>query len=185
MLSSATAISTTALLSSRGTRSLGVSVVRCSSSPTPQNGGALKAKGPVIIELPLEQIRRPLLRTRNNDPEKVKELMASIADIGLQEPVSLSLYEQNWDQCLIFLGLFAFEGDSYLGTIQMPRFRKIISVSKILNLLLLQIDVLEVEGFYYGFSGCHRYEAHQRLGLPTIRCKVRRGTKDTLRHHLR
>ncbi|BBN07126.1 sulfiredoxin [Marchantia polymorpha subsp. ruderalis] len=133
MLSSATAISTTALLSSRGTRSLGVSVVRCSSSPTPQNGGALKAKGPVIIELPLEQIRRPLLRTRNNDPEKVKELMASIADIGLQEP----------------------------------------------------IDVLEVEGFYYGFSGCHRYEAHQRLGLPTIRCKVRRGTKDTLRHHLR
>ncbi|OAE20543.1 hypothetical protein AXG93_948s1510 [Marchantia polymorpha subsp. ruderalis] len=96
-------------------------------------GGALKAKGPVIIELPLEQIRRPLLRTRNNDPEKVKELMASIADIGLQEP----------------------------------------------------IDVLEVEGFYYGFSGCHRYEAHQRLGLPTIRCKVRRGTKDTLRHHLR
>ena len=32
-----------------------------------------------------------------------------------------------------------------------------------------------------GFSGCHRYEAHQRLGLPTIRCKVRRGTKETLR----
>ncbi|XP_015577549.1 uncharacterized protein LOC8289489 isoform X3 [Ricinus communis] len=50
---------------------------------------------------------------------------------------------------------------------------------------LLQIDVLEVDGVYYGFSGCHRYEAHQRLGLPTIRCKVRRGTKETLRHHLR
>ncbi|KAL2902288.1 Sulfiredoxin chloroplastic/mitochondrial [Bienertia sinuspersici] len=33
------------------------------------------------------------------------------------------------------------------------------------------IDVLEVDGVYYGFSGCHRYEAHQRLGLPTIRCK--------------
>lgn len=32
-----------------------------------------------------------------------------------------------------------------------------------------------------GFSGCHRYEAHQRLGLPTIRCKIRRGTKETLR----
>uniref|UniRef100_A0A6N2MJX6 Sulfiredoxin n=1 Tax=Salix viminalis TaxID=40686 RepID=A0A6N2MJX6_SALVM len=33
----------------------------------------------------------------------------------------------------------------------------------------------------HGFSGCHRYEAHQRLGLPTIRCKIRRGTKETLR----
>ncbi|GAY49111.1 hypothetical protein CUMW_116780 [Citrus unshiu] len=45
----------------------------------------------------------------------------------------------------------------------------------------MQIDVIEVDGNYYGFSGCHRYEAHQRLGLPTIRCKVRRGTKETLR----
>uniref|UniRef100_A0A453QVT8 sulfiredoxin n=1 Tax=Aegilops tauschii subsp. strangulata TaxID=200361 RepID=A0A453QVT8_AEGTS len=52
-------------------------------------------------------------------------------------------------------------------------------------LLKFQIDVLEVDGVYYGFSGCHRYEAHQRLGLPTIRCKVRRGTKETLRHHMR
>lgn len=47
--------------------------------------------------------------------------------------------------------------------------------------LQVPIDVLEVDGVYYGFSGCHRYEAHQRLGLPTIRCKVRRGTKETLR----
>jgi len=29
------------------------------------------------------------------------------------------------------------------------------------------IDVLEVDGQYYGFSGCHRYEACQRLGLET------------------
>ncbi|CAM6019513.1 unnamed protein product [Sphagnum balticum] len=92
-----------------------------------------KKKGPIIAELPLEQIRRPLLRTRNNNPEKVQQLMDSIADIGLQEP----------------------------------------------------IDILEVEGVYYGFSGCHRYEAHQKLGLPTIRCKIRRGTRETLRHHLR
>ncbi|KAF3450024.1 hypothetical protein FNV43_RR06103 [Rhamnella rubrinervis] len=89
--------------------------------------------GPVIVELPLDKIRRPLMRTRANDPTKVKELMDSIAEIGLQVP----------------------------------------------------IDVLEVDGAYYGFSGCHRYEAHQKLGLPTIRCKVRRGTKETLRHHLR
>jgi len=33
-----------------------------------------------------------------------------------------------------------------------------------------------------GFSGCHRYEAHQKLGLPTIRCKIRKGTKETLRY---
>ncbi|KAK9989363.1 hypothetical protein SO802_029602 [Lithocarpus litseifolius] len=85
--------------------------------------------GPVIVELPLDKIRRPLMRTRANDPHKVKELMDSIQEIGLQVP----------------------------------------------------IDVLEVDGVYYGFSGCHRYEAHQRLGLPKIRCKVRRGTKETLR----
>ncbi|XP_012065954.1 sulfiredoxin, chloroplastic/mitochondrial [Jatropha curcas] len=92
-----------------------------------QNGG------PVILELPLEKIKRPLMRTRANDPNKVQDLMHSIKQIGLQVP----------------------------------------------------IDVLDVDGVYYGFSGCHRYEAHQRLGLPTIRCKVRRGTKETLRHHLR
>lgn len=89
--------------------------------------------GPVILELPLDKIRRPLMRTRANDQNKVLELMDSIKEIGLQVP----------------------------------------------------IDVLEVDGVYYGFSGCHRYEAHQRLGLPTIRCKIRRGTKETLRHHLR
>ncbi|XP_058072084.1 sulfiredoxin, chloroplastic/mitochondrial [Magnolia sinica] len=92
-----------------------------------------KSGGPLVLEIPLDKIRRPLMRTRANDPEKVKELMESIQEIGLQVP----------------------------------------------------IDVLEVDGVYYGFSGCHRFEAHQRLGLPTIRCKIRRGTKETLRHHLR
>ncbi|MEN9216997.1 MAG: sulfiredoxin [Gloeomargarita sp. HHBFW_bins_162] len=46
------------------------------------------------------------------------------------------------------------------------------------------IEVLEVDGRYYGFSGCHRYEAMQRLGCPTIRCRVRRATPDVLRLHL-
>ncbi|KAM7524693.1 hypothetical protein LguiA_014595 [Lonicera macranthoides] len=94
-------------------------------SVRPQSGSG----GPIILELPLDKIRRPLMRTRTNDPQKVKDLMDSISQIGLQVP----------------------------------------------------IDVLEVDGVYYGFSGCHRYEAHQHLGLPTIRCKVRRGTKETLR----
>jgi uncharacterized ParB-like nuclease family protein len=46
------------------------------------------------------------------------------------------------------------------------------------------IEVLEVEGCFYGFSGCHRYEAHQRLGLATIRCRVRKATPAVLRMHL-
>ncbi|XP_042391523.1 sulfiredoxin, chloroplastic/mitochondrial-like isoform X1 [Zingiber officinale] len=114
-----------------GPRSFCLRPIRASSNGVP----FLKPKsgGPTILEIPLDKIRRPLMRTRANDPLKVKELMESIRLIGLQEP----------------------------------------------------IDVLEVEGVYYGFSGCHRYEAHQRLGLPTIRCKVRRGTKETLRHHMR
>uniref|UniRef100_B8HYI6 sulfiredoxin n=1 Tax=Cyanothece sp. (strain PCC 7425 / ATCC 29141) TaxID=395961 RepID=B8HYI6_CYAP4 len=83
-----------------------------------------------ILEIPLNQIKRPLFR--QNDPDKVAALMASISEIGLQEP----------------------------------------------------IDVLDVEGQYYGFSGCHRYEACQRLGLETIRCRVRRAPRSVLQMHL-
>ncbi|KAL3344801.1 hypothetical protein AABB24_023976 [Solanum stoloniferum] len=104
-----------------------------SASSNGATPGVPQSAGPVILELPLDKIRRPLMRTRSNDQQKVKELMDSIKEIGLQVP----------------------------------------------------IDVLEVDGVYYGFSGCHRYEAHQQLGLPTIRCKICRGTKETLRHHLR
>eukprot|EP01018_Ginkgo_biloba_P029850 Gb_16729 [translate_table: standard] len=108
----------------------------CHATSDGGNGAAVnfqRSRGPIIAEISLDKIRRPLSRTRANDSEKVKALMESIAEIGLQEP----------------------------------------------------IDVLEVEGLYYGFSGCHRFEAHQRLGLPTIRCRIRRGTKETLRHHMR
>lgn len=83
-----------------------------------------------IQDIPISQIRRPLFR--QNDPEKVKALMASIAEIGQQEP----------------------------------------------------IDVLEVDGQYYGFSGCHRFEACSRLGHETIRCNVRRAPKSVLKMHL-
>ncbi|KAJ4821991.1 hypothetical protein Tsubulata_007544 [Turnera subulata] len=109
------------------------SISASTNGAVPGTGSGSQKPGPVILELPLDKIRRPLMRTRANDPNKVQDLMDSIKQIGLQVP----------------------------------------------------IDVLEVDGVYYGFSGCHRYEAHQRLGLPTIRCKVRRGTKETLRHHLR
>lgn len=83
-----------------------------------------------IEEIPISQIRRPLLRW--NDAAKVTALMASIDADGLQEP----------------------------------------------------IDVLEVEGQYYGFSGCHRFEACRRLGHKTIRCRVRKAPVSVLRHHL-
>jgi sulfiredoxin len=83
-----------------------------------------------VQEIPLNQIRRPL--PRENDQEKVKALMASIAEIGQQEP----------------------------------------------------IDVLEVEGRYYGFSGCHRYEACQRLGKETILAKVRKAPQSVLKMHI-
>ncbi|XP_030546470.1 sulfiredoxin, chloroplastic/mitochondrial [Rhodamnia argentea] len=114
-------------------RSLSVSASSNGAAPGRSQSQGQGGGGPVIVELPLDKIRRPLMRTRANDPVKVKDLMDSIREIGLQVP----------------------------------------------------IDVLEVDGVYYGFSGCHRYEAHQRLSLPTIRCKVRKATKETLRHHLR
>ncbi|MDJ0632718.1 MAG: sulfiredoxin [Xenococcaceae cyanobacterium MO_188.B29] len=46
------------------------------------------------------------------------------------------------------------------------------------------IDVLEVEGQYYGFSGCHRYEAHQLLGKETIKCRIRKAPVSVLKAHI-
>ncbi|MEM6714065.1 MAG: sulfiredoxin [Cyanobacteria bacterium P01_D01_bin.6] len=46
------------------------------------------------------------------------------------------------------------------------------------------IEVLEVEGKFYGFSGCHRFEACRRLGHATIRCRVRRAPRSVLHFHL-
>ena len=83
-----------------------------------------------VEEIPLNQIIRPL--PRQNDPNKVEELMESIAEIGQQEP----------------------------------------------------IDLLEVDGKYYGFSGCHRFEACQRLGKETIKARVRKAPRSVLKMHL-
>ncbi|BFG30304.1 hypothetical protein CerSpe_165780 [Prunus speciosa] len=49
--------------------------------------------GPKILELPLDKIRRPLMRTRANDPIKVQELMDSISEIGLQTPLELEPHQ--------------------------------------------------------------------------------------------
>ena len=63
-----------------------------------------QSRGPVILELPLDKIRRPLLRTRSNDPEKVKELMESIREIGLQVPVTANLLASElWNFILFYV----------------------------------------------------------------------------------
>ena len=67
------------------------------------------------------------------DPEKVKDLANSIAEIGLQEPVRLAS-----------------------GHIRPLVYRR--GMQSLRTLTTPQIDILEVEGQYYGFSGCHRYE---------------------------
>jgi len=46
------------------------------------------------------------------------------------------------------------------------------------------IDVLEVDGVIYGFSGCHRFEAHKRLGKEKIPCVVRSASRAALRMHM-
>ena len=46
------------------------------------------------------------------------------------------------------------------------------------------IDVLEVDGVIYGFSGCHRFQAHKELGKETIMCRVRKATPQVLRYHM-
>lgn len=46
------------------------------------------------------------------------------------------------------------------------------------------IDILEVEGKYYGFSGCHRYEACQKLGKETVLCRIRKAPRSVLKMHL-
>jgi sulfiredoxin len=47
------------------------------------------------------------------------------------------------------------------------------------------IDVLRVNGKYYGFSGCHRFEALQNLGSETIKCRVLDASLEVLHAHMR
>ncbi|KAF8056837.1 hypothetical protein HT031_006181 [Scenedesmus sp. PABB004] len=63
---------------------------------------------------------------------------------------------------------------------------KVVALMASIDAIGLQepIDVLLVDGVYYGFSGCHRFEAHARLGRETIRARVRRATREVLRMHL-
>ena len=84
-----------------------------------------------VDTVPLASVRRPLQRFL--DDQKVEDLMASICEEGLQEP----------------------------------------------------IELLEVNGQLWGFNGCHRVAAHERLGMSTIRARIRKATARDLKLHLR
>lgn len=78
-----------------------------------------------------------------------------------------------------------------LNKIRRPLFRqndpaKVAALMESIQEIGLQepIDVLEVDGEYYGFSGCHRYEACTRLGHDTILSRVRRAPRSVLQRHL-
>lgn len=38
--------------------------------------------------------------------------------------------------------------------------------------------------YYFSFGGCHRYEAHRRLGKTTIKCKIIDVQGHIIRQHL-
>ena len=50
--------------------------------------------------------------------------------------------------------------------------------------LQVPIDLIEFEGKFYGFNGCHRYTAHKRLGWTTIEANIRQVDRATFRLHL-
>jgi uncharacterized ParB-like nuclease family protein len=82
------------------------------------------------VAVPIESINRP--HESVIDEGKVDDLIRSIKEIGLQEP----------------------------------------------------IDLIEFEGRFYGFNGCHRYTAHKRLGRTTIEANIRQVDRATFRLHL-
>lgn len=78
-----------------------------------------------------------------------------------------------------------------LNSIRRPLYRqndpaKVMALMESIQEIGLQepIDVLEVDGEYYGFSGCHRFEACTRLGHETIQCRIRRAPRSVLQRHL-
>ncbi|VAI83198.1 unnamed protein product [Triticum turgidum subsp. durum] len=68
--------------SASGRCGLAISVSSSSAGLSPLSDS--EKKGPVVMEIPLEDIRRLVMRTRANDSDKVQELMDNIRVIGLQ-----------------------------------------------------------------------------------------------------
>ena len=87
--------------------------------------------------------------------------MESIEEIGLQEPVSVEP-RALWLPVLCLTAFF--------GTVKTEE-----AATHLTDVLSVQqIDVLEVEGKFYGFSGCHRYEVRWLLQLLTCKSLRRR-----------
>ena len=127
-----------------------------------------------VRELPLAAIRRPL--QSHNNPDKVAALMKSIEEIGQQ----VSLF--TWSAAAQHGGWW--DGLNAGRRQQKPAPEGVHEPPPAIHGLLQEpIDVLEVEGLgYFGFSGCHRFEAHQRLGKETIVCKVRKANRQVSAH---
>ena len=79
----------------------------------------------------------------------MKALAESISEIGLQEPVQSSVTFR----AISSVALHPFETADSVAL-----HRSLTSC-----VCYLQIDVLDVEGQLYGFSGCHRYEVRVLL----------------------
>jgi uncharacterized ParB-like nuclease family protein len=122
--------------------------------------------------------------------EKVVALMESIKEVGLQEPVSHL-------QSLLSHGRPASQGDfrsfkcsaataqdtfCRIMTLSPQRVRLAYNMSigsgvapltngpgQATSCVLLQIDVLLVDGKYYGFSGCHRFEVQSNSHISCFR----------------
>ena len=63
---------------------------------------------------------------------------------------------------------------------------KVVDLMKSISEIGLQepVDLIEFEGKFYGFNGCHRYTAHKRLGRTTIEANIRHVDRATFRLHL-
>jgi len=122
---------------------------------------------PQVQELPVKAIRRPLQGSRSNG--KI------VFD-----------YKEEFDTLIVsaFTVLSILVPNAY-GLLVVDQEKVNVLKQSIDEIGLLEpIDVLLVDGVYYGFSGCHRFQAHQELGKETILCRVRKATKQTLKMHL-
>ncbi|XP_048501076.1 sulfiredoxin, chloroplastic/mitochondrial isoform X1 [Beta vulgaris subsp. vulgaris] len=108
----------------------GPAIVRSFALSASSNGSPATTQrvGPVVLELPLAKIRRPLMRTRANDPQKVQELADSIKEIGLQVPIDVLEVDGVYYGMSMFLWLPPLRGASAVrapnNTLQGPAWNK-------------------------------------------------------------
>lgn len=138
-----------------------------------------------MIEVPLKSIRRPLQRTRTNNQEKVEALVKSISVRGLLVPIDVLEVDGTLSSTLFQKvapsNFERIERGDVMALVSenvpcLPRHGKVWHG--------IDAEMWLAAGKYYGFSGCHRFEAFQRLEKDTIPCRVRKANQQTLRMHL-